>query len=321
MPAISVIIPLYNAEAYIKDCLDSLVAQTFSDFEVIIIDDGSTDGGARIAASFASSNNRFKLIGQPNKGPSEARNTGLKIMRGDYVTFIDSDDCVAPNFLETLFFIAQLHKADIACCSFQNIDEEYKADGSSPNIAASKVISAEDATRIALYQDSLPDYSAWNKLFRADLWKGKFFPAGTIYEDLAVVPEVLLDANNVVITKSKLYFYRKRTGSELATQTKKQKIVQLLDIAENVFENMKTKSKTLYKASRSMLVSASFSVLMRTKDSEDVAEFRKRALTHIRKYRFSTFFDLKIRLRNRIAILLSYLPRFLFLKLLKKGVS
>ena len=106
MPAISIIIPMYNTEAFIKDCLDSLVAQTFSDFEVIIIDDGSTDESARIAASFASSDARFRLIGQPNKGLSEARNTGLKIMRGDYVMFIDSDDCVAPNFLETYAMLA-----------------------------------------------------------------------------------------------------------------------------------------------------------------------------------------------------------------------
>ena len=320
MPAISVIIPLYNAEAYIKDCLDSLVAQTFSDFEVIIIDDGSTDGGARIAASFASSDNRFKLIGQPNKGPSEARNTGLKIMRGDYVTFIDSDDCVAPNFLETLFFIAQLHKADIACCSFQNIDEEYKADGSTPNIAASKVISAEDATRIALYQDSLPDYSAWNKLFRADLWKERRFPVGILFEDLATIPEVMLNANKVAVTNSKLYLYRKHSTSILASYFSIKNMV-LLDTAENVLERMKQESKALYKAARSMLVSASFSILMRSKDTEEFADYRKRAFASIKKYRLSTFFDLKIRMRNRIAIMLSYLPRFLFLKFLKKGLS
>ena len=321
MPAVSVIIPMYNTEAFIKDCLDSLVAQTFSDFEAIIIDDGSTDESARIAASYASADARFKLIGQPNKGPSEARNTGLKIMRGDYVTFIDSDDCVAPNYLETLFFIAQLHQVDVVCCSAQNIDAAYKIDGSTPNTAISKMLTAEEAARISLYQDSLPDYSAWNKLYKANLWNGKQFPAGTIYEDLAVIPEILLDANKVATTKSKLYFYRKRSGSELATQIERQKIVQILDIAENVFEKMKPVSKPLYKAARSMLVSAGFSVLMRSNESEETAEFRKRAFANIRKYRFSTFFDLKIRLRNRIAIMLSYLPRSLFLKLLKKGIK
>jgi glycosyltransferase involved in cell wall biosynthesis len=318
--AISVIIPLYNTEAFIKDCLDSLVAQTFSDFEAIIIDDGSTDGGARIAASYASMDSRFRLIGQPNKGLSEARNTGLKIMRGEYVTFIDSDDCVAPNFLETLFFIAQLHQADIACCTFQNIDENYQADGSTPNTAISKILTAEEATRIALYQDSLPDYSAWNKLYKASLWKERRFPAGMLFEDFATVPEVLLSANKVATTKSKLYLYRKRSTSILSSNFTLKNTV-LLDIAENVFEKMKPVSKKLYRASRSMLVSASFSILMRTKDTEEFAECRKRAFAHIRKFRFGTFFDSKIRMRNRMAILLSYLPRFLFLKFLKKGIA
>ena len=310
---------MFNTEAYIKDCLDSLVAQTFTDFEAIIIDDGSTDESARIVASYASSDARFKLIGQPNKGPSEARNTGLKIMQGDYVTFIDSDDCVAPNFLETLYFIAQLHQADVACCSFKNIDEAYKTDGKAPDTDISKILSAKNATRISLYQDSLPDYSAWNKLYKASLWKDKFFPAGQIFEDLAVVPEILLSANKVTITKSKLYFYRKRSGSALATPFNNSKLA-LTETAEKVFEKMKFESKPLYKAARSMLVSACFSILMRTSDSEEFANARKKALTHIRKYRLGTFFDLKIRMRNRMAIILSYLPRPLFFKLLKKGL-
>ncbi|MBR3071081.1 glycosyltransferase [Fibrobacter sp.] len=327
MPAISVIIPMYNTEAFIKDCLDSLVAQTFTDFEAIIIDDGSTDESTRIAASYASSDSRFRVIGQPNKGVSEARNTGLKIMRGEYVTFVDSDDCVAPNFLETLFYIARLHQADIACCSIQNINETYKENEVSPDVAKLKNttnsawLTPEKAFCISLYQDSLPDYSAWNKLYKAALWKNKQFPVGTIYEDLAIIPDILLIANKVAITKAKLYLYRKRLGSELSTQINHQKIIPLLGIAEDVFEKAKSKPKPLYKAARSMLLSASFSILMRTEDSEEFAEYRKKALEHIRKYRFGTFFDWKIRMRNRMAILISYLPRSLFFKFLKKGMQ
>ena len=323
MPAISIIIPMYNTEAFIKECLDSIVAQTFTDFEAIIIDDGSTDNGARIVAGYASSDSRFRLIGQPNKGPSEARNTGLKIMRGEYVTFVDSDDCVAPNFLETLFYIARLHQADIACCSIQNIsknEQTSQAAENAPNTTKSTWLMPEKASCISLYQDSLPDYSAWNKLYKASLWKNNQFPAGTIYEDLAIIPEILLSANKVAVTKAKLYLYRKRLGSELATQINHQKITSLLVIAEDVFEKTKSKSKPLYKAARSMLLSASFSILMRTEDTGEFAKYREKALANIRTYRLGTFFDLKIRMRNRMAILLSYLPRSLFFKFLKKGM-
>ncbi len=321
MPAVSVIIPMYNTEAFIKDCLDSLVAQTFTDFEIIIINDGSTDNCARIAASYASSDARFKLIGQPNKGPSEARNTGLKIIRGEFVTFVDSDDCVAPNYLEALVTLAKEHEADIICCNQQQVDESFKPNGTTVEVADSASLTAEDATAIALYQDRVPDYSAWNKLYKASLWKGKFFPADkSLAEDLAVIPEILLSANKVAITKAKLYLYRKHPNSILASSLTPERAT-ILDIAENVFEQMKPVSKKLYKAARSTLVSASFSIMMRTNDSEEVAEFRHRALTFIRKYRFGTFFDTKTRMRNRIAILLSYLPRFLFIKLLKKGIQ
>ena len=330
MPAVSIIIPMYNTEAFIKDCLDSIVAQTWTDFEVILIDDGSTDNGARIAASYASSDARFRLIGQPNKGLSEARNTGLKIARGEYMTFVDSDDCIEPNFLETLISLIQEQQADIACCSIQNINDAYvrKTAGTQENnfaiqkqiIKKARSISGEKAATIALYQDRLPDYSVWNKLYKTSLWKDKRFTAEIYFEDLATIPEILLETKKVAITKAKLYLYRKHSNSILATPLTPQKAC-LLNIAEEVFEKMKFASKPLYKAARSMLVSASFSILMRTADTEEFTEFRKRALANIRKYRFATFFDLKIRLRNRIAILLSFLPRVLFFKFLKKGMK
>ena len=327
MPAVSVLSPMFNTEAFIKDCLDSIAAQTWTDFEAIIINDGSTDDSARIAASYASSDARFRLIGQPNKGPSEARNTGLKIARGEYIAFIDSDDCVMPNYLETLVSIAKENEADIACCGIQNIGETdnvqsiQKTERTNSNASKTTVLSAEAAAITALYQDRVPDFSAWNKLFKASLWKDKFFPADkSLAEDLAVIPEILLSANKVATTKPKLYLYRKHASSILATALTIQKAT-ILNIAEDVFEKMAPISKGLKKASRNTLISASFSVLMRSDDSEEFAEFRKRALANIRKYRFATFFDLKIRLRNRIAIMLSYLPRFLFFKFLKKGIS
>jgi len=322
MPAISVIVPLFNTESFVKDCLDSLVAQTFNDFEVIIIDDGSTDNSARIAAGYASSDARFRLIGQPNKGLSEARNTGLKIARGEYVTFVDSDDCVTPNFLELMLSIAKEQQADIVCCNFQNVNEEFKITESctSDQILSktSTCLTAEKATAIALYQDSLPDYSAWNKLYRTSLWNNQKFEAGIYFEDFAVIPDILLLSNKVAITKDRLYLYRKRTNSILSTSFSTKKLV-LLDIAERVLDKMTGKSKPLYKAARSMLVSASFSILMRTDDTEEFAEYRKKALAHIHEFRLSTFFDFKVRMRTRMAILISYLPRFMFLKLLKKG--
>ncbi len=367
MPAISVIVPMYNAEAYVGECLESLMAQTFKDFEVIVIDDGSTDNSSRVVASVSASDARFRLIGQPNKGPSEARNTGLKIAHGAWIAFIDSDDKVSENYLETLLEIAQKHDAEIACCGIERIgcdctDSGCKCEGSDEKSSdysgkrdcddnrsgsgckcdsgscskcegssckcdrtspiAPQILTAEDATRNALYQHKLPDYSAWNKLYAAKLLQGKRFPAGVLFEDLAFIPEILLSANKVAVTQTKIYQYRKHPDSILAPPFTAEKAV-LLDIAEDVYRKISeasAPSKKLVKAARSMLVSASFSILMRSEDSQEFACYRERAFTHIRNQRLATFFDTGIRARTRAAILLSYLPQSFFLKQLKRGL-
>ena len=344
MPAISVIVPMYNAEAYVGECLESLMAQTFKDFEVIVIDDGSTDNSSRVVASVSASDARFRLIGQPNKGPSEARNTGLKIAHGAWIAFIDSDDKVAENYLETLITMVLETDAEIACCGIERIGcdcddnrsgsgckcdsgscskcegSSCKCDRTSP--IAPQILTAEDATRNALYQHKLPDYSAWNKLYAAKLLQGKRFPAGVLFEDLAFIPEILLSANKVAVTQAKIYQYRKHPDSILAPPFTAEKAV-LLDIAEDVYRKISeasAPSKKLVKAARSMLVSASFSILMRSEDSQEFASYRERAFTHIRNQRLATFFDMGIRARTRAAILLSYLPQSLFLKQLKRGL-
>lgn len=332
MPAISVIVPMYNAEAYVGECLESLMAQTFKDFEVIVIDDGSTDNSTRVVASVSASDARFRLIGQPNKGPSEARNTGLKIAHGEWIAFVDSDDKVAENYLETLITMVLETDAEIACCGIKRIgcdgsDSGCKCEGSSckcdrTSPIAPQILTAEDATRNALYQHKLPDYSAWNKLYAAKLLQGKRFPAGVLFEDLAFIPEILLSANNVAVTQAKIYQYRKHPDSILAPPFTAEKAV-LLDIAEDVYRKISeasAPSKKLVKAARSMLVSASFSILMRSEDSQEFASYRERAFTHIRNQRLATFFDMGIRARTRAAILLSYLPQSFFLKQLKRGL-
>ena len=117
MPAISVVIPVYNTESYIADCLASIHGQTCRDFEAIIVDDGSTDGSAGIAKEFARDDSRFRIVSQENKGLSEARNAGIDVAQGDWITFVDSDDMLAPNFLQALLDAARSTGADIVCCA------------------------------------------------------------------------------------------------------------------------------------------------------------------------------------------------------------
>lgn len=126
MSEVSIIIPVYNTEQYLRDCLSSVLAQTFADFEAIVVNDGSTDGSAAIIRDFAKRDNRFTIVEQQNKGLSEARNAGLKVARGQWITFVDSDDMVAPDFLQVLTDAAKEAQADIACCGKSSSGTEPK---------------------------------------------------------------------------------------------------------------------------------------------------------------------------------------------------
>lgn len=306
MPAVSIIIPIYNTEQYLADCLESVLAQTFADFEAIVVDDGSTDGSAEIIRKYANRDSRFVSVHQENKGLSDARNAGIDIARGNWITFVDSDDVIQPQFLETLLDIANKAGADIACCNkrnFANISENTQSTSSSSN----KVIelAPEDALANALFQKDNPDYSAWNKLYDASLWKERRFPSGKFFEDVATIPQVFLESRKVVFTQKQLYLYRKRTTSILATAYSRKK-AELLNIAESVCTLVQGKGRKLEKAAQSNLLSASFSILMRTPDTEEFADYRERAWKHIKRLRIKAIFSFSNRFRNKIAVLLSF---------------
>ena len=125
-PAISLVMPVYNVERYLSRALESVQNQTFKNFELIIVNDGSTDKSKEIAESFCDKNENFILINQENEGPSVARNTGLKVCKGDYIGFMDSDDSLEPEFLESLYNAAIENDADIVCCNFNLYYPERK---------------------------------------------------------------------------------------------------------------------------------------------------------------------------------------------------
>jgi len=321
MPAISVVIPVYNTESYIADCLASIHGQTFQDFEAIIVDDGSTDGSASIAKEFAKEDPRFRIVSQENKGLSEARNAGIEVAEGDWITFVDSDDMLAPNFLQALFNTAMQTGADIACCAKLFFGEGVVSRSGERLPIGNKMpaaLSPAKALANALYQNDKPDYSAWNKLYATRLWKTRRFPAGKYFEDMATIPQVFLDARLVAFVPEPLYMNRRHSASILATAYNRKK-AELLDIAEAVCSLVAGKGSRLERAARSNLFSASCSILMRTDDTPEFADYRERAWANILKLRLSVFLDPRIRMRSRMAIILSYLPRTKFLKILKKG--
>ena len=167
---ISVIIPVYNCEKYIGTTLKSVINQNFKDYEIIVIDDGSTDNSAAIVEQFAAKDNRIVIIHQENKGLSEARNTGIKAACGNWITFVDSDDMLAPRFLQKLLDAAKQNNASIACSDKQLFWKDSEIANGETATAQAIALSPEKALERALYQKEGPDYSAWSKLYNAQIW-------------------------------------------------------------------------------------------------------------------------------------------------------
>ncbi|MBR4785241.1 MAG: glycosyltransferase [Fibrobacter sp.] len=312
MPVVSVIIPVYNTEPYLSDCLLSVLGQSFGDFEVIAVDDGSTDASASILKEFADKDSRIRIVSQENQGLSEARNAGIDVARGQWLTFVDSDDKLAPDFLQTLLDAVITTGADIACSG-----KRFFWDGFGPQSSAGTAneAPANESSRIpvafspikaltnALFQNDMPDYSAWNKIYAAQFWKHRRFPAGIYFEDVATIPQVFLEANRIAFVSAPLYLYRKRSTSILATAYDRKK-AELLDIAESVCDLVKGKGKEIEQAAASNLFSAGCSILKRTPNTEEFADYRDRAWNDILATRRAAFAP-QTRLRNKVAAVIS----------------
>ena len=208
-PTISVIVPVYKVESYLRRCVDSILGQTFQDFELILVDDGSPDKCGEICDEYASVDVRVHVIHQANGGLSAARNAGLDWMFANssskYVTFIDSDDWVAANFLEMLYEGCRF--SEIACVEPMEVsNSEMATDGS--------VDVVWDLLPPSIYWENrvLP-MTAWGKLFKRDLWKDARFPFGRIHEDEYAIPDVLFACRQIASTTVKSYFYFRREDS------------------------------------------------------------------------------------------------------------
>ena len=212
---ISVIVPIYMVEEYLPLCIESIINQTYKNLEIILIDDGSKDRCGELCDKYAQKDSRIIVIHKDNGGLSDARNAGIKIASGHYITCVDSDDYIAVDMVENLYNSIAGYDADISICGMKktsNRDEDlYKETAFDV-----KVMSPDQAIEQGLYNTSFP-LSAWGKLYSAKLFEGIEYPVGKLYEDLFTTYRLFLKAQKIVFHSKVGYFYYYRPNSIVAT--------------------------------------------------------------------------------------------------------
>jgi len=207
-PLLSIITPVYNVEAYLDRCVQSILSQSYRNIELILIDDGSTDGSTGLCDKWAAKDSRVVVVHQTNAGVSAARNAGLKIARGDYLTFVDPDDFLAPDtyFLNMAYLQAhqEVDMLQYPYCNYISDDEALDYHRPAPALLSG----AEEIFK-NWWSGSPLEYVIWNKIYKRSLWENVRFNVGHISEDTCLVPKFVNQAKAVCISDQGLYYYQR----------------------------------------------------------------------------------------------------------------
>lgn len=218
MPEISIIVPVYRAEKYLNACVDSILNQTYSDFELVLIEDGSPDQSGAICDEYAQKDDRVRVIHQPNQGQAAARNHALPMTQGEWLCYVDSDDAIHPQMLEHLHRAAEKSGAGISMCQFLEAPEPPEDYEQSAEFSYT-LLTMDEKTLTELHdRDQYPGWVACAKLIRRELVEGYPFHTGRVYEDNEAVTRWLLPAKTLAMLPTQLYFYRTNPESTTKSQ-------------------------------------------------------------------------------------------------------
>lgn len=304
---ISVIVPVYKVEKFLPQCVQSILAQTCSDWELILVDDGSPDRCGEICEQFARQDGRIRVLHKENGGLADARNAGTAVAQGEYITYIDSDDWVAPQLLERLLEQAKITGADVVVCDMAKTDSEEMTFENTN--AGPKTFTGPQAMETMLYQTGF-DTSACGKLFHTELCKKNLFPKGRLYEDLFTIYKMLFAAQTVVYLPQVLYAYRKNPDSIMYRKFDRRNLDEL-DAADAIEAFVQENCPQFLPAARARKFSSYSQVLRWMKDAESddaaIKDEQYRIWAFLKEYRVRMLMDRRARTKNRIAAIASFL--------------
>jgi glycosyltransferase involved in cell wall biosynthesis len=312
LPVISIIIPVYNAGEFLRHCLHSIQAQTFEQWEIILIDDGSTDSSPKVCDEFAATDKRITTIHTQNAGVSSARNNGIDKATGEYITFVDADDLLHTHTLETLLHLSQKNDADIASVGYKTFTDSPKTE---PHKEAETLIfSPTEAAEDSLYQATL-DCSVCGKIYRRKIWTNIRFTNGIRYEDLDIAYRLFLQANKVVHSPLKYYLYRQHAHSFIHTFNYKR--TDVLRVTSAICNFIETNYPEILPAAHDRQLSANFNILTLIYTSgTKMPTIEANCYNTIRRLRHESLLNRNVRIKNKLGIIASYIGGKPLLRLL-----
>lgn len=258
-PLISIIVPIYNTADYLPTCLDSILAQTYQNIEIVLINDGSTDNSTKIAQDYIKKDPRIKLFNQKNQGLSAARNTGIQKSTGEYLTFVDSDDAIEPTMLKSMLTALKTSKATIAVCSFKEIYPNGKIVHFNHQHYPTTTYNTEEALSAMLEERGFM-VSVTMKLFPHDYFKTVKFPVGKLHEDLGTTYKLIMQASKIVFLPDEFYLYYHH-GTSITTQKFDNRKLDIIALTDEMCDDIDKAYPSLINITNKRRIRARFSIL------------------------------------------------------------
>ena len=304
-PLISVIVPVYNVEKYLRPCVESILEQTYKNIEVILVNDGSTDKSKAICLELAEKDKRISYYEKANSGLSDTRNVGLEKAKGEYITFVDSDDLLAPNAVRTLYELCRKYDTEIAVGKISHF-----VDGEQPYYKTQtreNVFGQDEAICNFLYQKEIST-SACGKIYRASDLKNVRFKSNILYEDNLFLSDVLNQVQKVIYTDEECYGYRHRANS-ITTKLFSEKDLDIIDIGKELLRRYEYKSKELSLAVHIYQVTNCLRIYLTAPGDERFKNDINYCREYIELHKKETLKNSKARNKLKIALLIMRLPR------------
>ena len=304
---ISVVIPVYKVEEYIKRCIDSIITQTYENLEIILVDDGSPDNCPKICDEYAKKDKRVKVIHKENGGLSDARNAGIDIASGKYITFVDSDDYVTSDYVEYMYNILKKYDSQMATCQTLRVNSK---DTEIKKIANNFQEEIELMTARDLFYNILfakkSDVSAYSKLYKIELFDEIRYPKGVVYEDTATTYKLIEKCDKISVGNKECYLYCARPGSISKMKGFNKNEVDYIRNTDEMLKHLKNKYPDLEKAIKRYELYSNFRILrllIFTKPRDK--EMEKEIFQKIKTNRREVFSYQDTPKRDKFAIVLS----------------